>query len=276
MKISILVITYNHEKYIRKALESLLMQRDLTDFEIMLFDDHSTDQTVAIASKVIGNHVRATVHVNEINLGITRNYQQAFSRCAGEYIFVLEGDDYWIDPFKISKQVAFMDLHPYCAMCAHPFIVQHDDTAIFDFPERNAGGFILFDGKDLILDEGIISNFSTCCYKREMMVKISPATYETISYEWMVNISISEFGFLARLHEPMSVYRHSSSGSWTSIPLEKQIRGMIDIIVTYDKILGNRFHVYFERKRELLNTKLLEILGEQKRPAKNIFRRLRS
>src|SRR5664279_3975429 len=124
MKISILVITYNHEPYIRQALEGIRMQREIADYEIIFCDDRSTDGTVSIAREVLSSSSNVSFYVNEKNLGITSNYQQAFSKCLGEYIFILEGDDYWIDPYKIKKQVAFLDDHPVRSICAHPFIVQ--------------------------------------------------------------------------------------------------------------------------------------------------------
>jgi glycosyltransferase involved in cell wall biosynthesis len=156
MKISILVITYNHAAYIAKALEGLLMQRDLVDFEIIVCDDFSTDRTVSIAGEILASSQNTSFYINEKNLGITKNYQQAFARCRGEYICILEGDDYWIDPFKVKKQVNFLDNHPECSMCSHPFIVQKDVREIFTFPTTTDDTrYLLFTGKDLILDEGI-------------------------------------------------------------------------------------------------------------------------
>lgn len=271
IKVSVLVVTYNQEKYIQKALEGLLIQRDCPSYEIILCDDHSLDNTLEIANRILSDLSNITILKNEKNLGITKNYQQAFARCKGEYIFILEGDDYWIDPWKIKKQSDFLDQHPMCVMCAHTFIAQQTDNCIFTFPEnKSTTDYIYFDGKDLILDESIISNFSTCCYRSHILKKISPKTFETISYEWIINISVAEFGFLARINIPMSVYRQSPSGSWTQLSMKERLSGMHDIIVEYDRILEYRYSIYFTQKQQMLLQKLRDIEMPEKVSIKKV------
>jgi glycosyltransferase involved in cell wall biosynthesis len=265
MKVSILVITYNHEKYIKQALESVIMQQGVPDYEVILCDDNSTDKTVHIAAKLFAGFNNTSIHKNEKNLGITKNYQQAFGRCTGDYIFILEGDDYWTDPLKIKKLTNFMDANPLCVLCAHTFNALADNTGFLYPPVIIKEPVTFFNSEDLILDTAIISNYSTCCYRRKCLEKISSQTYETISYEWMINISIGQFGVMARINEPMSVYRISSAGTWSGKTPEEQLTGMIGIIDEYNKILEYKYANYFEKKKKLLSKELMTIKQPKKR-----------
>src|SRR6185436_19281492 len=125
--ISVLVVTYNHEKFLRQALESVMMQETGFDFEVVIADDHSTDGTLAIAQAYEEKYGNVRILSGEgRNLGITRNYQRGLQACRGEYIAVVEGDDFWISPAKLQKQVEFLNEHPECALCCHRFF-RHDE-----------------------------------------------------------------------------------------------------------------------------------------------------
>jgi glycosyltransferase involved in cell wall biosynthesis len=255
MKASILLITYNHEKYIRKAIEGILIQKESPEFEVIVSDDGSSDNTVSIITELLGTFPNVSIFSNKQNLGITKNYQKAFSLCKGEYIFVLEGDDYWIDPLKIKKQAEFLDQNPFCVLCGHPYLLQRDDLSVFTPPVSNIT-YHLFDCKDLILDSSIVNNFSTCCYRRSVLEKISPETYNVVSYDWMVNMSVAQFGLIGRINEPMSVYRVSSSGAWSKMTKKEQLEGIINIIPEYDRILGHKYHDYFEIRKQKVKEQL--------------------
>jgi glycosyltransferase involved in cell wall biosynthesis len=267
MKVSILLITYNHEKYIGKAIESILMQQHVPEHEIIVCDDSSADNTISLATMLLKDCSHAQIYKNENNLGITRNYQQAFTRCSGDYIFILEGDDYWTDPLKIKTISDFFDSHPDCAVCAHTFLSLQQETAVMTPPANNAGElFTAFTSEQLILDSGIISNFSSCSYRRSMLEKISPATYTTHSYEWMINISAGQFGTLAKINKAMSVYRMSSAGAWANKTRERQLQDIIGIIDKYNEILGYRYAKVFEKKKKILTGELANIRQRNSKP----------
>lgn len=270
MKASVIIVTYNHERYIEKAIEGIRIQKDFPEFEIILCDDHSTDNTVAIATGLLKDFKHVQIHAYEENLGITKNYQRAFSLCKGEYIFVLEGDDYWIDPNKMQRQVEFLDQHPMCVMSTHPYYAQKEDLGVYTPPVINKNeSYDLFDSKDLILNPAIFNNFSTCCYRRSALEKISPETFDVTSVDLMINISIGDFGFLARINSPMSVYRISCTGAWQKLSHEQQLQGMIDTVDTYDKVLRGRYAEYFSKKKRLLKEQLAAISKPPRRPVKD-------
>lgn len=110
--VSVVMLTYYHEKYIKQAIESVLRQITRYTYEIVIADDCSTDKT----RKIINEYVKAYPEIirailNEQNLGISANKYNACCQCRGRYIIDLAGDDYWIDNSKIEMQVEFMDSH---------------------------------------------------------------------------------------------------------------------------------------------------------------------
>ena len=116
--VSVAVITYNHEKYIRQALDSILMQQTVFDFEIVIGEDCSTDNTrEIIQSYQIKYPERIKLVTSESNVGPMPNVVRTYKACRGKYIAVLEGDDYWIDPLKLEKQVDLLEANPEFSMC---------------------------------------------------------------------------------------------------------------------------------------------------------------
>jgi glycosyltransferase involved in cell wall biosynthesis len=116
--VSVACITYNHEKFIGQAIESVLMQE--TDFpvEFVIGEDCSTDGTREIVKQYAEKFpsvIRALFP--EKNLGMAKNYEAVRLACRGKYIAWLEGDDYWILPSKLQTQVDLMEANPHFSMC---------------------------------------------------------------------------------------------------------------------------------------------------------------
>lgn len=122
--VSIIVLTYNHEKYIRQALDSILMQNVDFRYEILIGDDASTDGTQDILREYKRNHPDLFVlYLREKNLGPTRNSYELLMAAKGKYIATCEGDDYWIDPEKLKIQVSFLEKHSEFIGCSHTCLV---------------------------------------------------------------------------------------------------------------------------------------------------------
>ena len=116
MKLSILVVTYNQEKYIQQCLDSILLQHVDFEYEVIIGDDCSTDNTAAICDLYAAKHNNFHVYHHPKNLGHVGNWEFCLNHCHGEYIAILEGDDYWIDCHKLQKQVDYLDSHSEVAL----------------------------------------------------------------------------------------------------------------------------------------------------------------
>lgn len=124
--VSICVQTYNHEKFIGKCLDSILMQETTFPFEILLGEDESIDSTRKICTEYAVNYpnkIRLFLHSRKntiyINGGATGRFNINYNlkKSNGKYIAMLEGDDYWTDPYKLQKQVDFLESNPEYVAC---------------------------------------------------------------------------------------------------------------------------------------------------------------
>jgi glycosyltransferase involved in cell wall biosynthesis len=136
------MIAYNHGAYVRQAIESVLSQDVNFPIELVIGDDCSTDDTAAVCDEMAALDPRVRVLPRERNLGVMPNFSRTLQACSGTFIAVCEGDDYWTDPRKLRKQVAFLESHPEYAGATHQarVIVDNSDVRPFreDVPETLA------------------------------------------------------------------------------------------------------------------------------------------
>lgn len=247
-KLSVLLVTYNHDCYIGRALESLFKQDYPGTIELVVADDASTDATLELIRVYEGLDSRFvfTYLVADTNIGITRNYQRGFAACSGEYVAVLEGDDYWVSPKKLSRQLAFLDDHWECDLCSVNYFVLDEDRATFSERAPIGTGHRLLSARDLIADN-LVGNFSTCMYRKSALDKLPVELFKIRSYDWIVNICVAIHGLIGFLEEPMSVYRVHSSGAWSNYGQVDKLKLQLSMIPTYDQITQRRFQTEFNR-----------------------------
>lgn len=109
--VSVIMVTYNRAALIGPAIESVLAQ-SYRELELLIVDDASTDETATIADSYAKNDDRIKYHVNERNLGISRNRNRGLEMAQGDYIAVLDSDDVWVDTDKLARQVDFLEQSP--------------------------------------------------------------------------------------------------------------------------------------------------------------------
>lgn len=117
---TVVCLTYNHERYLAQALESILRQKTEYSFEIIVSDDASRDQTLSVAEQYRRQYpsiVRLLEHPS--NVGAAQNAYDAMRMARGKYLLSCEGDDFWISPDKLQTQVSFLETHPQFIGCYH-------------------------------------------------------------------------------------------------------------------------------------------------------------
>lgn len=248
LKLSVLLVTYNHEGYVGRALESLFKQDYPGTIELIVADDASTDTTLALIQAYEGRDPRFVFKylAADANIGITRNYQRGFAACTGEYTAVLEGDDYWISPKKLSRQLAFLDEHWECDLCAVNYFVLYEASATFSERAPIGRAHRFLSARDLIADN-LVGNFSTCMYRKSALDALPADLFEIRSYDWIVNICVASHSLIGFLEEPMSVYRVHSSGAWSNYEQQDKLKLQLSLITTYDQLTQQRFHAEFSR-----------------------------
>lgn len=116
--ISVMVMAYNHKDYIRQCLSSILNQVINVPYELVLCEDSSIDGTQEICKEYQSRYPEIIrLNLNEVNIGLIKNYRKALSLCRGKYIAQLAGDDFWCDKYKLQKQFDALEAHAECDLC---------------------------------------------------------------------------------------------------------------------------------------------------------------
>jgi glycosyltransferase involved in cell wall biosynthesis len=114
--VSVVMNTYNHENYIAEAMNGVFMQKCDFDIEFIIANDNSTDHTNQVINEIIdqttiADHIKPRYYNHPNNKGMTKNFIWSMQQAKGKYIAMCEGDDYWIDPYKLQKQVDFLEMN---------------------------------------------------------------------------------------------------------------------------------------------------------------------
>lgn len=246
--LSVMLVSYNHEPYIERAIESILMQEVSFDFEVVVADDSSDDATRQIIERC-SSRFPAEVRFLESdqNVGITRNYQRAFKACRGEYIAVIEGDDYWTSPHKLRRQVDFLHDHRECSFCFNRFLTSSEPAGRFVaqpfFEVSQAFALLTI---DQLIRDNFVGNFSTCMYRRDVVSRFEEKLYDMKVYDWMFNIMNAREGMIGYLPDVMSVYRLHSAGTWSGKSLDEKLADTISLIDEYNQFLKFEFDADFQ------------------------------
>jgi glycosyltransferase involved in cell wall biosynthesis len=220
-KVSVVIVSYNQEKYIGECLEGILAQRGDFTIELVIGDDFSTDGTLEIINNYAGlvesnQQFEVKILPTDQNHGIAQNFKRCFEACTGDYVALCEGDDFWFDSDKLQKQISFMASHPDCSQCHHDLLVYYLEDDLFEYPvvQQELDAEILT-AREIILDY-TIGNFSCCMYAGEHIKALPDEIFETSFGDWMFNIYFSTLGSIGRIKEPMSVYRKHQEAVWSS------------------------------------------------------------
>ena len=124
--VSICCLAYNHGKYIRQTIDSILMQKTTFQYEILINDDASTDDTTSIIQEYECRYpecIRGIYHKENQYAKGEVVFLEGFKLSRGEYILTCECDDYWTDPYKLQTQFEIMEHNPNVSLCTH--LVRH-------------------------------------------------------------------------------------------------------------------------------------------------------
>lgn len=233
MKLSVLMITYNHEKFIAQALDSVLMQEVNFDYEIVIGEDFSTDTTREIVIRYQKKYPeKIRLLLPEKNLGMIKNFVATFKACKGEYIALLEGDDYWTAPDKLQIQVDYLDKHPDCAISFHNCEEFYDDS------DKPSWYSCSDDQKEISTIEDLISkcNFIPTCSQvfRNGLFDDFPDWYYSLEMgDWTLNLLNAQYGNIGYINKVMGRYRLHEGGVWS---MRNQAQNIQDVIKAYQII----------------------------------------
>ncbi|RYC67697.1 MULTISPECIES: glycosyltransferase family 2 protein [Spirosoma] len=241
MKVSVLIITYNQKRFIRKAIDSALAQQTSFPIEILVGDDFSNDGTRDIIREYEQKHpglVIGVLHPRNMGKNGGINFLETLKRARGEYYALMDGDDYWTDPLKLQKQADFLDAHPDYSMVFHNALITYEDGT----PEHVLNGpdtkpFFTVD--DLIGEDEIwFMATSSTMYRNS--IREYPAWFsESVSGDIPRLILKAKQGKIGYLPDLMSVYRKNQGGTSFTDRYDNEV------------FLRNRIAMYESINREL-------------------------
>jgi glycosyltransferase involved in cell wall biosynthesis len=219
VKVSVSMITYNHENFIAQAIDSILMQQVNFDYEVVIGEDCSTDNTRDIVIDY-QNRYPDKIHLllHKKNVGAINNEIQVYKACQGEYIAWLEGDDYWTSPHKLQKQSDFLDNHPECSSCFHSVVELYEDgrQELFIPPPIHKKFYTLEN-----LFHGCFIDSCSFMFRNHLWDDFPDWFYETGIGDFEQFFFSAQNGYIGYIDEAMGVYRAYGGFYTTSGPVDK-------------------------------------------------------
>jgi len=228
------MITYNHEKYIAEAIEGVVMQKTDFPFELVIGEDLSTDNTRAICieyQKKYPHIIR--LRLNNPNQGMMLNWINNIESGQGKYTALCDGDDYWTDPYKLQKQVDFMEANPDFALCSHKV-----HTLMCDTLDEN-----IEMEKDVLTTEDLISKdwglLTASIFFRKDAHKTPDWYYTVKNGDYALQLIVSLSGKIKFLPEYMAVYRQHLGGMSSTLKPLNQTAWMVYLLHEFNKYTYN-------------------------------------
>lgn len=223
--VSICCLAYNQEAYIAQTLQSFIDQITDFPFEVLVHDDASTDKTADIIRQFevkypdIIKPIYQTENQHSKNVRISFTYQ--YPRATGKYIAMCEGDDYWIDPHKLQKQVDYMEAHPDCHLCftngkcevngsierrVIPWTPAYRKSYKPGNADYNMGDMVLLD---------YVPTASLLCLTEDLknLPEMSPNTFRGDTF---IRLYTTSLGYAHCIDEDTCIYRYRVANSMTT------------------------------------------------------------
>lgn len=238
--VSILCLAYNHEKYIKDALDSFINQNVNFKYEIIINDDCSTDSTAQIIKEYAERYPQIIKPIFQKENQYSKHRRMLIDilmpQANGKYFAICEGDDYWTDTSKLQKQFDFMEANTEYSMCvSNAFIVDSNKNKVGEINTVNDSSTLTCN--DFILGGGEYVATNSIFSRMEYIEQL-PTYFNDFSIDYLWQIFLSSMGKTYCFKEPMVAYRINTGSSWT------------------DKIIND------ENKNININKKIVEKLKE--------------
>lgn len=228
--IDVVMVTYNQEKFIAKAIESVVLQKKWSDCKLIIGDDCSSDGTLRICKEYAKKFPNNIILLeSNVNRGLVNNYIKCFNHCSSDYIAILEGDDYWTDDYKLNKQIKILEDHPEVGLIHTSYETLNDVTDVLtSVPPKILEKLIEFNG--YIYNDILNQNFIcavTVMFRRAILGQINFEIFEKnkcntvdliIYLQCAINYKIT---FLSDVTSVYRVSPHSLSNSVNFKKIEK-------------------------------------------------------
>ena len=269
--VSVICTAYNHEKYIRYALNGFIMQETTFPFEVIIHDDASTDSTADIIREYeekFPNIIKPIYQKeNQYSKKVRITKDILLPKVKGKYIALCEGDDFWIDKHKLQKQVDYLEKYADCSFTFHPahIVVNEKSNENTRYWDKELD----FDAEKIIAvtggGYGIAVPTASMCFKTDIALKFPKFREIAPVGDLPLQILLSLNGFAHYFPDIMACYRLGHEGSWTAKrenDKEFDAKNCINVIKmfaelnrytegVYQKIISHRIFAYMQGLRKL-------------------------
>lgn len=263
IKVSACIITYNQQDFIRDCLEGAINQQLDYDYEIVIGDDCSTDNTFKICQEYAQKHPdKIKLISRNKNLGMAKNWMATIQECSGKYVAICEGDDYWTDVNKLQKQVGFLESHPDYVLNFHKVSVLKTNGKFFDdFLTKVPEGY-----ENIITLAQYGNYIHTPSVVFRNIIKDFPFEFEQSPIvDFFLYLMLAEHGKISYSEEKMCVYRFGV-GIYSGAQMLKKINNnlkLFTLLLSYSKTDEIK-KIFLERQSRSVNSLETFLHGEKK------------
>lgn len=211
--VSVIMITYNQEYYIDEAIRGVVKQRVDFPIEVIVANDASTDGTARRCRIWAERYPDMIKFIDRSqNIGLQRNFMDAYSRCSGKYIAICEGDDWWCASCKLARQVEYMERNGDCNVCFHRVVNYFADSHTMSLSN---GGQRCDMTIEQLARANMITNLSVM-YRRSALSVMPEWIGEITVFDYALHMLHAENGGTIHfINRPMAVYRQNINGLWS-------------------------------------------------------------
>lgn len=213
--LSVCLPTFQHRKFIEECLNSILMQQTNFNYEILIGEDGSTDGNREVCEAYARKHpdkIRLFLHHRENNIQVDGqptgrfNFTYNWFSARGKYVALCEGDDYWTDPFKLQKQVDFLEVNADFVLTYHPVMVLDKQQLIHDVIADSK----FSESESSIYDLAAFGNYmhTPSVVYRNILPELPHEFFEVPIGDFFLYMQLANYGKIKRLNDAMAVYRN--------------------------------------------------------------------
>lgn len=261
--VTTIITTFNHEQHISQAICSVLNQVGNFHHSIVISDDGSTDNTRSIIRQYAEKYPNRIIDLSsDTNVGVSANMLRCFKATKSKYLAICEGDDFWTDPHKLSKQITFLEGNKDHSMVFSQILIKNENKNRFEtLPRQENIQSESLTGWDFIKEPtmNLIGNFSCCLFRTSVINAMPKIMFKTRLNEIAVAFHVDQFGKIGFMKSLMSVYRQHSHGLWTGSQKIAQLRSGLAAREMAREVAGSE---YIPAIDEIINNKYLIPLNE--------------
>ncbi len=273
IKVSVICLVYNHEPYLRKCLDGFVNQKCNFEYEVLINDDASTDNSASIIREYEEKYpdiIKPTYQTeNQHSKGVKISTTYLYPKARGEYIAWCEGDDYWTSEDKLQKQVDFLDENldfSACAHCAAINYVGKNKTEIAPHIEKSRE----FSAEEIIKGGGAFIPTNSFMMRKEILVKMPSCFIAKGFGDYQLYMYAAFCGKVWCLKDNLSVYNSGIPNSWTNRILgnvekkEQHYKIEIAMLQRVDEFYEFKYHGAFDYKIRQDEFMILTLHGDKK------------